>query len=277
MLATLGIVMWAGALAASAQPPAPGGVNANGPAPGAPPLGPPGRSKDVNGPPARAPKNVYALSGVWSVIASGRPMSPVPPKGMIAFAPKWEAKRQELEREDKAGEIIKGRNSRCIPSGMPDMMTFGFNVFASADFIVVEGGYGTVRPVWLNRQTHTAAKVLFPTYQGESLGHWEGKTLVIDTVGLDPTNEITYGLPADDPAMHIVEHWTLSDKNTLKVVITVNSPLALEQPWTYTMIYARRPETELVGEATYCDRPLIDNAMDLSPPSNGYIPPGADK
>lgn len=269
--------------AAHAQPP-PGGPGAGppgaagAPAPGTPPPGPPGRSKDVHGAPPRAPDNVYALSGVWSVIESGRPMGPVPSKGMIAFTPAYEAKREELARQDKTGEVIKGRNSRCIPSGLPDMMTFGFNVYAaSADVLIVEGGYGTVRPVWLKRKTHTPSNVLFPTYQGESLGHWEGKTLVIDTVGLDATNEITYALPADDPNMHITERWTLTDPNTLRVEITVDSKVAMEKPWTYVMVYGRRPESEIVGEVTYCDRPLTNNAMDLSPPSGGYVPPGADK
>ena len=238
---------------------------------------PPARPTDVNGPPPRAPERVYNLSGVWSVIESGRPRTPVPAEGFIAFRPEYDAKRAELERQDNAGEIIKGRNAKCIPAGMPDMMTFGFNVFASADYLVVIGGYGTVRPIWLKRKQHTASKLLFPTYQGESLGHWEGKTLVIDTVGLEPTNEITYALAANDPNLHTVERWSMPDVNTLKVVIRVDSPAALLKPWTYTMVYARHPASELVNEGTYCDRPLTDNVMDLSPPSGGYIPPGADK
>lgn len=251
------------------------GVGGEGPAPGAPPPGPPGRNKDVKGPPPRASDKVYAFEGSWSVIESGRPQTPVPAKGFIAFKPRWEAKRAELERQDKAGEVIKGRNSRCIPSGMPDMMTFGFNVYTTNDYLVVIGGYGTTRPVWLKRKEHTPSKALFPTYQGESIGHWEGNTLVIDTVGLDATNEITYALPADDPNVHIVERWTMTDKNTLKVVISVDSPLSMDRPWIYTMVYARQPESGLVGEVTYCDRPLVNNEMDLTPPSGGYVPPGA--
>lgn len=236
--------------------------------------GAPGRSSEVNGPPAVAPAKLQNFVGVWSILRSAK-TTPVPPKGAIPFTPAYEAKRAELERMDNSGEVIKGRNALCKPAGMPDMMTFGFVVSATAEYMTVLGGYGTFRPVYLNRKTHTAAKILFPTYQGENLGHFEGDTLVIDSVGYDPENEITYALPVGDPDMHIVERWKLLNKNELEVVITIESPLALTKPYTFTMVYARRPSSELVSAVTYCDQPLVNDSLDLTPPSGGYIPPNA--
>jgi hypothetical protein len=158
---------------------------------------------------------------------------------------------------------------------MPDMMVFGFNVWATADYLVVYGGYGTVRPVWLNRTTHTPANKLFATYQGESIGRWDGDTLVIDTMGLEASNEITYALSLNDPDMHIIERWRMLSVGELEVETTIESSKSLTKPWTYTVVYGRRPSDDLVGPITYCDRPTVNGSLDLTPPEGGYVPPGA--
>lgn len=238
--------------------------------------GQPSAKTTVAGPPAEAPAKVHNLVGVWSMIQSSKMSGPVPPKGMVPLTAPYEAKRAELERMNKAGEVIPGRNAKCIPSGLPDMMVFGFNVWATAEYLIVYGGYGTIRPVWLNRTEHTPANKLFPSYQGESIGRWDGDTLVIDTIGIEPSNEITYGLSLEDPDMHIVERWRLRNPRELEVVTTIESKKSLTQPWTYTVIYGRRPSSELIGPITYCDRPTQNGSLNLTPPSGGYVPPGAE-
>lgn len=277
-------VLVTGAALAQGAPPQAGAAGAGGPPPGggnAGPSGPPGANlarSTANGPPGRPSDKLWNFVGVWSVVDSGRPSGgPVPKEGFIKFKPEWEAKRKELARQDSSGEVIAGRNAKCIPTGLPDLYTFGFTVAANADYMLVLGGYGTIQPILFNRKQHTASNQLFPTYQGESLGHWEGSTLVVDVVGLDPTNEITYALPINDPDMHIVERWTMLDKNRLELILRIEAPAALYEPWTYRMVYQRRPGSEAVGEITYCDRPSVNNSLDLTPPSGGYVPPGADK
>jgi hypothetical protein len=194
---------------------------------------------------------------------------------MAPLKPALEAKRAELERMYKAGEVILGRNAKCTPAGLPDMMVFGFNVWATAEYMVVYGGYGTVRPVWLDRTAHTSPNQLFPSYQGESIAQWDGDTLVIDTVGLETGNEITYGLSLDDPAMHIIERWRMLNAGEVEIETTIESNKSLTKPWTYTVVYGRRPSSDLVGPITYCDRPTVNGSLDLTPPEGGYIPPGA--
>lgn len=232
----------------------------------------------VAGPPTIAPAKVHAFVGAWSIYKTSKPWDgPVPRQGDLPLLPELEAKRAELERLQKANETLPGRNSKCVPAGLPDMMVFGFNVWATAEYLVLHGGYGTLRPVWLNRATHTAAEALFPSYQGESIGKWQGNTLVIDTIGIERSNEVTYALSLDDPDMHIIERWTLLNPKELQVITTIESSRALSKPYTYTNIYIRRPSAEIISPITYCDSPLINGEMDLTPPSGGYIPPGADQ
>lgn len=263
-------------VAQTERPSPPGAAPAAGKFISGPTPGRPSADPAVTGPPALAPANVHAFVGVWSMLRSTKMGGPVPPHGMVPLNAVYEAKRAELERMNKAGEVIPGRNAKCIPSGMPDMMVFGFNVWATAEYLLVYGGYGTIRPVWLNRSEHTPADKLFASYQGESIGRWQGDTLVIDTVGLEASNEITYGLSLEDPDMHIVERWRLLNPRELEVVTTIESKRALTAPWTYTVVYGRRPSSELVNPITYCDKPTVNGSLDLTPPSGGYIPPGTE-
>lgn len=224
------------------------------------------------GPPALAPARVQAFAGVWGVTQSAK-TTPVPPRGAIPLTPAYELRREQLQRMDESGQVIPGRNAKCIPDGLPDMMTFGFRIEANADYLTIIGGTGpTIRLVWLDRTRHTPSRLLFPTYGGESIGHWEGDTLVVDTVGLNSGNEITYALPVNDENMHIIERWRLRSPRELQIVTTIESKVALTRPWTYTNVYGRRA---LTAPIEYCDRPDIGNKMDLTPPTGGYIPPGA--
>jgi len=232
------------------------------------------REPQENGPPPRASDKLYNFFGNWTIISSWKE-GPIPKAGVIPFTPEYEAKRAELERLDSSGGVVNGRNNRCIPTGMPDLLTFGFTVFGDAEKLVMLGGYGTIRPISLTQKEHTPDDVLFGTYQGEAIASWDGDSLVIDSVGYDSTNEITYGLAVDDPNMHLVERWTLTDLNTLKIDVTIMSEKALTKPWNYSMVYTRKAHDDV--EIIYCDDPLIDNAMNLTPPANRYIPPGADE
>ena len=223
------------------------------------------------GSPATAPANIQAFTGAWGAIKSERGV--VPSAASIALKPDYEAKRAELQRR-LGKEVIEGRNSKCIPDGMPDMMEMGFRIEANAEYMTMIGGNGpTIRLIWLNRSTHTPDQLLFPTYGGEALAHWEGSVLVIDTIGLNSGNELSYGLAADDEHLHIVERWRLLSPTSFEVTTTIESPAALLKPWTYKMTYARRAVT---ADVVYCDRPALNyNTLDLTPPRGGYIPPGA--
>ena len=80
---------------------------------------------------------------------------------------------------------------------------------------------------------------LEPTYYGHSVGHWEGNTLVIDTIGM---NDITwtdrFGTPHTD-RIHVVERFTLTGPDEIAVEFTVEDPGAFTMPWTGLKGYRR--------------------------------------
>jgi len=82
-------------------------------------------------------------------------------------------------------------------------------------------------------------KDLDPSYNGYSTGHWEGDTLVVETVGLrDDTVLDRYGSPHSD-AMRISERIRLMSADVLEDKITVNDPKAFTKTWEFVVSYRR--------------------------------------
>jgi hypothetical protein len=83
---------------------------------------------------------------------------------------------------------------------------------------------------------------LDPSYLGDSVGHWEGDTLVVDVTGF---KERLVGSKISTEALHIVERFTRVDYNTINYQATVEDPKALTRPYTIESKYMLRPGTRL--------------------------------
>jgi hypothetical protein len=187
------------------------------------------------------------------------------------LTPAYQAKKDEQTRNRAQGKEIMTTDNRCIPSGMPRMM-----FQASFEFISRPGNLGIltsgmqVRNIWLDGRKHTPIDELFDSFSGESIGHWEGDTLVVSTIGLRPTNEILYGVPGH--YLTVDERFTKTGPDTLQVVTTVSDPVVFTKPWTYTINFKRNPKTS-VNDTNYCvhafDREVNKDGVegfDLTPP-----------
>ena len=81
-----------------------------------------------------------------------------------------------------------------------------------------------------------------PSYLGDSVGRWEGDTLVVDVVGF---KERRIGSRINTEALHIVERFTRVDYNTIEYEARIEDPKALTKPYTITSKYMLRPGTRL--------------------------------
>lgn len=101
-----------------------------------------------------------------------------------------------------------------------------------------------VRFVHMN-QSHP--KQVRPGYNGHSVGHWQGNTLLIDTVGFNGKGQLDeMGNPHSDK-IHLVERWTLSaDGNVLSVDFTIDDPVYYTEPFTKTRQWRRAPGARVV-------------------------------
>jgi hypothetical protein len=131
----------------------------------------------------------------------------------------------------------------CSPEGLPTVLGTGtMDVLFKPGMIfivrILPGDNPVVRHIYLDRHTHPTGVDLEHTYLGDSIGHWEGKTLVVDTVGLVESVEDV--LPTDR-SMHIIERWTQSGPNMLHVKVTFIDPEVLTKPWGGTWYWKRDP------------------------------------
>lgn len=178
------------------------------------------------------------------------------------LTPEYAARRQEqIDRRAKGLQVFTPE-ARCIPSGLPrQMMAGGFEAWVHPRSIgLMTNGRGLeVRNIWLDGRKPTPDDELFDSFSGESLGHWEGDVLVVDTHGLRATNEFLYGVAARK--MTIRERFRMTAPGMLEVTTTITDPVVFTTPWTYVYHYRRNPNRSIT-EQNYCINAL-DRSVDL--------------
>jgi hypothetical protein len=135
--------------------------------------------------------------------------------------------------------------ANCLPPGMPGVMTQPYPIqllVTPGEVTIIQEAYMQVRHVHTDGRDHPADPDL--TFNGDSIGHWEGDTLVVDTVGLAPQAVLQQGV-THTKNEHIVERYRLSDPNMLEVKTRIEDPGVLAKPWETTARYARHPEWSL--------------------------------
>jgi hypothetical protein len=177
-------------------------------------------------------------AGLW-VFNFGPPSAP--PQLTPAFAADVKARA-----EAQAKGADSARPSNCLAPGMPLIMSQPYNVeflFTPGRVTVIQEAYMQVRRIFTDGRGHPAD--LEASFNGHSIGHWEGQTLVVDTVGFKPRTMLNPTTPHSDQ-MHIIERIHLKDPQTLVDEMTIDDPLALARPWTTTLTYTRHREWDQI-------------------------------
>jgi hypothetical protein len=159
----------------------------------------------------------------------------------------------------------KANPAVCLPTGMPGIMAvpLGFEFLFTPGRVTILSEEGpTIRRVYTDGRSHMADPDL--TYAGDSIGHWEGSTLVIDTTAIRPKSEYFRGIKTSGQA-HVVERITRVDRDHMRVDTVVEDAGALSRPWHYSFVYIRS-DTGFI-ESYYCDDNRDANGEpDLQPP-----------
>jgi hypothetical protein len=137
----------------------------------------------------------------------------------------------------------------CVFLGMPYLMDSGrpLNIQQGSHVILMyTQAQVAPRYVYLDRNRHISADEYDPTTNGDSIGHWEGDTLVVDTVGFAGNRGITAipggGFRTDKS--HLVERYHLLEGGAvLSVVSTWTDPGVFARPHTYEFRYYRLPKS----------------------------------
>ena len=182
-------------------------------------------------------------SGVWS------PDIPDQFRQVVTNPPPWTpaAARQaaDLDAQEKAGNP-RGIFVDCLPEGMPSWMLVSHNalefLFTPGRVTLLGESDGSrLRRIYTDGRGHPDDPD--PTFHGHSIGHWEGGTLVVDTVGVLPQAYIAVseaiGIP-NNGDLHVVERLHLSGPDTLLDDLEITAPHVLTGVWKTTRICYRQ-------------------------------------
>jgi len=184
------------------------------------------------------------ITGVYETARMSRGTAgnrPPPRDAPPEFTPKAQAEIAAYQA--KGNQDTDAAN--CLPPGMPGVMTQPYPIqvlVTPGEVTIIQEAYMQVRHVLTDGRDHPADPDL--TFNGDSIGHWEGDTLVVDTVGLAPQAVLRQGV-THSKNEHIVERYRLSDPNMLEVKTRIEDPGVLAKPWETTAQYARHPEYTL--------------------------------
>ena len=190
----------------------------------------------MTGPAVFDPATVTPKTG-----AAGRPgVRERPP-----YNRQWEAKYAANIAAVRKGTWPELATTCGLPAGMPGMMSlpngYEWAITPSQIWMVAENGGNNNRRIYTDGRKHPAGDDLLPSYTGHSIGHWEGGTLVIDTVGLrDDMIVDRTGIVLSGEA-HVVERVRRVNPTTLTDQITITDPVAFTRPWTVTKTYRLQP------------------------------------
>jgi hypothetical protein len=195
-----------------------------------------------------------------------------PPNGIVPVKPEAEAKRDaDLARNIDSYEYM-GQWDRCITRGMPGAMyPAGYN---NAYQIVQTPGYVLILAEMIHdaRIVPVDARPKLPSqikqWNGDSRGHWEGNTLVIETANFAGKGWIAAnaaagrirGVPQSDQA-HIVEKFTRVDANTIHYEVTIDDPKWFTKPWKLAFPFNRDPDYRLYEYACHEGNRALENIL----------------
>jgi hypothetical protein len=132
-----------------------------------------------------------------------------------------------------AGKIAFQPSSSCVPAGIPNMLASPAPLMilqTPREVVMIKEGGNEIRHIYLDVPHSVNPK---PSWTGESIGHYEGDTLVVDTIGFNTKTVVDVYRTPHTEKLHVMERWhTIDGGKGLEYTITVDDPDAFYQPWT---------------------------------------------
>jgi hypothetical protein len=194
----------------------------------------------VKGPTPHLADGTVDLSGVWN---GGGPIGDIAqgmPKGAV------------LPMTPSAEKIFKARQSKddpeanCLPTGVPRIAPYPWRIVQTPThvFFLYEGNIHSFRQIFVDGRKHKDDPD--PTWYGDSIGHYEGDTLVVDTIGYNDKFWFDFAGHPHTEQLHTIERYTRKDLGTLQVDTHLIDPGAYTKPFDISFSANLRPKEELM-------------------------------
>jgi hypothetical protein len=188
------------------------------------------------------PKAPFDLTGTWFVdlrksfsdFLFGPPYPEFYAAGQTAM--------KEAKEAQAAGRNYRDSIGQCYPAGMPMIMTrvWPINIIQLPTAVFMNFGFtNSMRFIYLDGRQHSDPDTVISTYNGESIGHWEGKELVVHTKYFD------FGLPISDQ-FEMLERIRMKDAGkTLEIEFTLTDPKNWKGEWKSTKRWLRKDYSDI--------------------------------
>ena len=176
-----------------------------------------------------------------SVACGGGKYDPAPSPRRAKLPPRYNTIRMNRHDSPEDGALP----DRCLTGGLPEFggPTGSFRrIVQSAGgvsmFYDVGQGQGWQRNIVMNASPHLPANIR--QWYGDSRGHWEGNTLVVDVTNFSPKTDFQ----GSRENLHLVERWTRTSPTSLEYVVTIEDPSVWTRPWTVKQEFTRQSDAE---------------------------------
>lgn len=154
-------------------------------------------------------------------------------------------KKTYQERQDDLQKFDP--EARCMPPGVPRMMytPYPAQIFQLPDRVlfIYEGGTHVWRSIFVDGRQHP--KDINPTWLGDSIGHWEGDTLVVDRIAFVDGVWLDQEAHPHSDKLHVIERYHRVDLGHLETEVTVEDPGILAKPYTMKRVSDLAPGEEI--------------------------------
>jgi hypothetical protein len=155
----------------------------------------------------------------------------------------WAAEKV-LESFNRRG--IDDSMARCLPPGVPRTTTMGLFpmqiVQTEKTIVMLFEVFHVFRVIPLDAKH---PEDIESSFMGDSVGHWDGDTLVVDAIGFNDKTWLAGTGTFHSDKLHVVEKFTRMDENTIVYEVTMDDPTVLTKPWTLHSTFMLRPGTRL--------------------------------
>jgi len=205
------------------------------------------------------PAAPFDITGTWYINGEWRflPMPKLKP----------EAQRlNDLAAQAAAeGKAFNNATGKCWPPGMPIVMTRVWPIHMiqlPTSVVMISNFEDQVRWIFMDGRTHTDPDIYAPSYNGESMGRWEGDALVIETKTFETKNHFVDNVPVSEQFQITERVRMIDDGEGLEIVYTMTDPVNWEGEWVSTKRYKREHKVDFLE--VHCLPDLNDGILGTS-------------
>ena len=195
------------------------------------------------------PKAPFDLTGTWQHDGRANTWRFVPEA--FKLTPQAQEHYERGVKALKDGGVYRDDIGQCWPAGLPLIMTRVWPIAMiqlPTAIYMVSGFMNSTRIIYLDGRPHTDPDIVVRSFNGESIGRWEGETLVVDTKYFPGHHHWMDQGGASVPAsedLHIVERFRMRPDGNLDIEYTMTDPRSWEGDWKMVKTFRRRNDTDI--------------------------------